>query len=70
MTLRIKALRGVWGSLYGGRLGSDKKGQQEWEPRPYGETFVAPPGVKTIPDVFLGRESEETGATQVCRPKV
>ncbi len=66
MTLRIKALRGIWEGVYGS-LGGDKRGREEWEARPKEEAFVAPPGVKTIPDVFLGREAEESGAMPVWR---
>jgi hypothetical protein len=55
MTFKIKALHGVWQRLYGGRLG--------WRvPKTKDEAFVPPPGLKTVPEAFLGREAEETGA--------
>jgi hypothetical protein len=61
MTSKIKALRGVWQRLYGGRLG--------WRgPRPKDGGFVPPPGLKAVPEAFLGREAEETGAMPAWKP--
>lgn len=66
---KIRALYGIWEGLYGGRMGRSGTPADSKEGQPYDKAFVAPAGVKTIPDVFLDREAEETGAMPAWKPE-
>ena len=69
MKWRIKAIYGDWLGLHGDDLGRDIGAPADQAgittvPDP----FTPPPGIKALPLVFSGRESEDTGAIPVWRP--